>query len=195
MYKPYFPPIGYALLLAVLSFGCVCCWFDVRQFTISESHPNPQVELLKSYAPEETLPTINPNYYTYFGFRDWWRFPLVYPYSIHTIDTVNYGRLYDESKLTNYDDINNQELTDMDIDDITHLALDRRYLLLRTETEIREVLEVKYILFEFSTAEKTVFDSEAALFEAAKALDFEGDLQLVTLNDYNVLFWQTDDSP
>ncbi|MBN2002221.1 MAG: hypothetical protein JXA21_02590 [Anaerolineae bacterium] len=167
----------------------------MREFTINESNPNPQIELLKSYVPEETLPTINPKYYTYFGFRDWWRFPLVYPYSIHSIDVVDYGRLYDESKVIDYSDINHQELTAVGVNDITHLALDRRYLLVRTETEVQETLDVKYVLFEFSTAQKTVFDSEEALFEAARALNFEGELKLITLNDYNVLFWQTNDSP
>lgn len=54
---------------------------------------------------------------------------------------------------------------------------------------------MQYILFEFSTAEQTSFDSEEALFEAAKALNFEGKLELITLNDYDALFWETDKSP
>jgi hypothetical protein len=74
--------------------------------------------------------------------------------------------------------------------DITHLALDRRYLLLRTEEEKDDVLTVIYVLFDCSTAEKTEFDSEAALFEAAQAAGFEGDLTLMTLRDYDALFWQ-----
>ncbi len=59
----------------------------------------------------------------------------------------------------------------------------------------QETADVQYILFEFSTAEQTSFDSEEALFEAAKALNFEGKLELITLNDYDALFWETDKSP
>jgi len=194
LHNKYFFPIGYGFLLAILSLACIC-WFDPREYTIDEDHPNPQVELLKSYVPAKTLPAINPGYYTYFGFRDWWRFPLVYPYSIHTIDTVNYGRLLDESKVVNYDDINHQELIGTGVDAITHLALDRRYLLLRTEVGTQETADVQYILFEFSTAKQTTFDSEETLFEAAKALNFEGELSLITLSDYDALFWETTKSP
>ncbi len=108
MHRKYFLPVCCGFLLAILSFACFC-WFDPREYTIDEDHPNPQVELLKSYVPAERLPTINPGYYTYFGFRDLWRFPLVYPYSIQTIDTVNYGRFLDESEVIDYDDINHQK--------------------------------------------------------------------------------------
>lgn len=178
-------------LLALLSCACICCpWYDPRALLITDDHPNPQVELLKSYVPAETLPTVNPDYFTYFGFRDWWRWPLVYPYSIHAVDTVDHGRLLDEREVTDYDDINHQPLGSTDVWDITHLALDRRYLLLRTEQEEDDVLTVSYVLFDCSTAEKTEFDSEATLFEAAQAVGFEGSLALMTLRDYDALFWQ-----
>lgn len=179
------------LTLAMLSCACICCpWFDPRALLISDDHPNPQVERLKSYVPAETLPTVNPDYFTYFGFRDWWRWPLVYPYSLHAVDTLDSGALMDERAVTDYDDINNQDLGSLNLYGITHLIFDRRTLLLRREWEdTTDVIHVEYILFDFSTAEETVFDSEAALFEAAKAANFEGDLVWMTLREYDALFW------
>ena len=59
---------------------------------------------LKSYVPENVLKTVDAEFYTYAGFRDWWRFPLVYPYSICCIDTLDAGHLscYDgKSKVSN----------------------------------------------------------------------------------------------
>jgi hypothetical protein len=107
----YYWRVFLLISLALLSCACICCpWFDPRALLISDDHPNPQVELLKSYVPAETLPTVNPDYFTYFGFRDWWRWPLVYPYSIHAIDTVDHGRLLDESEVTDNDDIIPQKL-------------------------------------------------------------------------------------
>src|SRR5262245_52027323 len=48
---------------------------------------------LKSHVPANVLKTVDPEFYTYSGFRDWWRFPLVYPYSVKCIDTLDSGHL------------------------------------------------------------------------------------------------------
>jgi hypothetical protein len=170
------------LSIFLLACFCPCAWFDPRNYS---SEPNPQVELLKSYVSEEVLSKANPTYYTYFGFRDWWRFPLVYPYSIHTIDEVDHGCLYDESKVKNYEDINHQELVDMDICEITHLTLDKNYLLLQVEKEDG----LKFIMFNFSTAEKAVFNAKDEMLAKAKELGFAGKPELMTLRAYDDLFW------
>jgi hypothetical protein len=138
--------------------------------------------------PDATLATVNPQYYTYFGFRDWWRFPLVYPYSIHTIDMVDLGWLYDESKVTDFvDGIDASE--NMGIEGITHLALDKDYLLMRVETsDNMRNKQVRFIIFNFNTRVKLVFDSESEMFERAKELNFKSKLELMTLREYDALF-------
>lgn len=177
------------VVVAWLTCACFCTWFDPREVIIDGDHPNPQVERLKSYVPEATRATIQPGYYTYFGFRDWWRFPLVYPYSIHAIDVLDHGRLCDERRVTDYRDINNQELIETGIDGITHLALDANLLLLRTRDRGSSTLAA-FVLFQFGTGEQTAFSTEAELFEKAGALGFEGEQELITLRQYDALFWQ-----
>ena len=151
--------------------------------------------MLKSYVSEGVLSKANPDYYAYFGFRDWWRFPLVYPYSIHTIDEVDYGCLYNEGNVKNYEDINNQKLINMDICGITHLNLDQNYLLLQVDKDSRfreenEVVKGEFILFNFNTAAAKRFVSKDELLTEAKKLGFSGKLELMTLREYDDLFWE-----
>jgi hypothetical protein len=56
-----------------------------------------QVRLLMTYEQAKYKGKIPWNYYHYFGFRDWWRFPLVYPYSIHCIDMLDRGWIENEA--------------------------------------------------------------------------------------------------
>jgi len=182
------------LSIFIVSCICPCTWFDLRNYTSDTNNPNPQIELLKSYVSGEALSKANPDYYAFFGFRDWWRFPLVYPYSIHTIDEVNYGCLYDERNITDYDDINNQVIIDMGICEITHLTLDKDYLLLQVEEGDRfgasQAVGPEFIIFNFNTAEKTTFNSKDELLAEAKKLGFGGKLELMTLREYDNLFWK-----
>ena len=99
------PIIVASFLFFVFSVSASCListpvtWTDDR----SCLNDNPQIQVLKSYIPNEALNSINPDFYTYFGYRDWWRAPLVHPYSIHAIDGLDNGFLVDESATTDYE--------------------------------------------------------------------------------------------
>lgn len=140
---------------------------------------NPQIQLLKSYTPDQPEGSINPNFYTYFGFRDWWRLPLTYPYSIHAIDTLDEGFLMDESAVVDYETSSVNDAVSL-IDGITAFTLDRNYLLIKRNSD--------FMLFDFHTAEQKEFSSEEELFTEAKRLKFDGKYEFMTLREYNELF-------
>jgi hypothetical protein len=143
---------------------------------VSDNH---QVQLLKSYVPQQTLEKINPDFYTYFSLGYFWRAPLVYPYSIQALDSLERGYLIDESAVTNYKTDSANNVIDL-LSGIQKFSFDRNYLLVDKSDE--------FIIFEFQSREMQSFETEQALIVEAKKLQFEGNFEFVTLKDYNALF-------
>jgi hypothetical protein len=168
-------------VLSIFAVGALCVisipaiWTDDRS-CLSD---NPQVQLLKSYVSEQTLESMNPDFYTYFGFRDWWRAPLVYPYSIHVIDGLESGYLVDESAITDYETASLQNGVDL-FSGIQRFTFDKNYLLVDRGSD--------FILFKFQTGESQPFETEQDLITEAQNLQFEGNFEFITLKDYNALF-------
>ncbi|MFT5859678.1 MAG: hypothetical protein ACI865_001782 [Flavobacteriaceae bacterium] len=68
----------------------------------SEKEPDPLSEKVKEqrlkeiYNYSEQKDSLPNSYFTYFGFRDSYRWPLVYPYSINSADSRDDGYIADE---------------------------------------------------------------------------------------------------
>ena len=152
-------------------------WTDITS-TNECLNNKPQVKLLKSYASNETLESMNPDFYTHFGFRDWWRYPLVYPYSINAVDSLDYGYLVDESAVTSYMSSEHNEL--QLLYSIKRFTFDKNYMLIGRESD--------FILFSFDSGEMLGFDIEEKLFSEARGLGFEGRYEFMTLREYATLF-------
>lgn len=132
------------------------------------------IERLKGYVDPAARAAIPPDFYTEAGFRDWWRYPLVYPYSVTAIDTPEAGALGREDGGSSAPDIH----------DITHVALDGRLLLIRQNPRpdgFTPGAEVNWILLEWETGAHTVFGSRSALLAEARKRGYTGPAQLVSL--------------
>lgn len=133
------------------------------------------VQKLKAYVPAETLKNVPEEFYEYPGIRDYWRFPLTYPYSIGVIDTFdNPGFLQHARNATadkEWHQITGEERV---LDGLTHLAFDSRTLVARVEMEHpatgpATVSKVKWLVFDFASGTQAYFTSgKAALDEAAR---------------------------
>jgi hypothetical protein len=148
-------------------------WSDDRS-CLSDSS---QVQLLKSYVPKETLDGVDPEFYTYFGFRDWWRYPLVYPYSIHAIDSLDNGYLTNERAVMDFE--TTAGAVDL-FDGIQTFTFDKNYLLVDRGDD--------FILFEFATGTSSPFETKQELIDEAKRLQFAGEFKFITLQEYDALF-------
>ncbi len=157
--------------------GAEAVWEDYRACLLDPAHPNAQVQLLQKYAPEEAGP-VPDDFYTYFGFRDWWRFPLVYPYSIIAVDTTEQGRLARGDGADFRDPNTGSRVSGLD--GITRLAFDQNLLLVETGAGYR--------LFAFDTQEVRSYATEEDLWAAAKEQGYQGEPQLITLDAYGSLF-------
>ena len=141
------------------------------------------IERLKEMVPAERRGRVPADFYTYPGFRDWWRFPLVYPYSIHCIDTLEEGSLCRHDGTSRIADGGEGRV----MDDITHLSFDADLLLVRQEVTVADnggpQRKFVYVVFEFETGKKSQFKTERALWAEAKKRGFKGGKKLKTVED------------
>src|SRR5215831_12698124 len=94
------------ILLAYLSFSIVSCNWRTKSKKADKSIATKKdtsnfLKVLRSYEHKTFKGVVPEEFYTYYGAWDWWRFPLVYPYSIGCIDVTEYGKVYSDKGKTN----------------------------------------------------------------------------------------------
>jgi hypothetical protein len=149
-------------------------WTDERGCTNGSS----QIQLLKDYVPTNERNSINPHFYTYFGFRDWYRFPLVYPYGIHALETLDKGILKNESQVVDFEKA--WQNSDSILSNIQSFTFDKNYFLAATDDD--------FVLFNFDTQEINSFGTMQELTIEAKRQNFTGSMKFMTLSEYDDLF-------
>lgn len=150
---------------------------------------SPQIKILKSYLPANILNNEPEAFYTYSGFKDYYRFPLRYPFSIHSMYSKTNGELYNEVNVIRFDENDNGEIF-FGINNINKIAFDKNYLLIEqevTSTRTDKVI-LHYQLFNFETEKKEEFPNFQKLLQAAKEKGYNGPDSLMTLVQYHQLF-------
>ncbi|MBC7694026.1 MAG: hypothetical protein H7141_01125 [Burkholderiales bacterium] len=148
-----------------------------------------QVQLLKSYLPATILNNEPEEFYTYSGFKDYYRFPLRYPFSIHCMNTKDNGELYNEVNVVRFDENDNAEIYS-GISNINQIAFDKNFLLIEqalTSTRTDKIIN-HYILFNYETEKKEEATSLSKLLQLAKEKGYTGPDTLMTLVQYHQLF-------
>lgn len=151
---------------------------EVRQ---EEQRKREHIERIKEMVPAARRDQVPADFYTYPGFRDWWRFPLVYPYSIHSIDSLEDGNLCRHNGTSRIADGGESSV----MEDITHLSFDADLLLVRRAVTVTgdgaPRRKFVYVVFAFETGQKAEFDTEKALWAEATKRGFKGEKQLKTV--------------
>ena len=156
---------------------------DTHQANTSSS----QITLLKSYLP--TNENEPEQFYTYLGFKDYYRYPLRYPYSIHCIGTEDNGELYNESNVGRFDENDNGEIY-AGLSNINKIVFDKSYLLVEqaiTSTRTDKIIN-HYVLYNLDTEKKEEATSLTKLMQLAKEKGYTGSDTLMTLEQYHRLF-------
>lgn len=164
-------------------------WTDDRSYLMEPGNANAQLDLIRSYQPDSV--EVPDEYYTYFGYRDWNRMPLRYPYSLQCIDGLEYAQLCDDSGVLDYP--TNAGARQLQLYDITHFSFDKDLLLLRISENpnaqaTTEKEKIKYVLFYFADEKEETFPSEAEMLAKAQSLGFAGAETLMTPAEYDMMF-------
>ena len=122
----------------------------------------------EAFLGKDVKSAIPDEFYTYSGFRDWWRAPLVYPYQILSCDTINNASIckYD----IRYSVDNPNESSSQIIDWVEKLATDNRMLLFKCSHDG----VVSYGILHYSDARIERFKSENKMVNYAMSHGYSG---------------------
>ncbi|MFK7786554.1 MAG: hypothetical protein AB8B56_15645 [Crocinitomicaceae bacterium] len=126
---------------------------------------------------------IPGDYLTHFGFRDWYRWPLVFPYSLNSIDSQDDGFICDERLAENISG-SQKGIDQIYLGDIKKFTFNAEVLIAETGDKGSK----KYKMLRFSDKKITNYASSFELFEASDEYDDMIMDSLITLREYSLLF-------
>ena len=131
----------------------------------------------ESTIPEEIRSQIPDDFYTYSGFRDWWRLPLVFPYQLGCVDSKDKALL--NKHIVGFSVKNPNESSETLIWDINRIQTDNRMLV----CEIQNPQGTSYGLFIYETGEKLSFDTGPDAWEVAVKSGYTGEQTFITIRE------------
>lgn len=131
-----------------------------------------QVSKLIAMEPLEFVNHVPTQFYTYLGFRDYYRLPLRYPYSLHCIDSLGNAELYNEQNVTQFDVNDNGELF-CDLSKINSFCFNRNFLIGTRIKSQGEKASTMYFIYDFASKEMREFKTEKGLRNYAKSKGFK----------------------
>jgi hypothetical protein len=132
---------------------------------------------LEKYVPEESLRSIPEAFYTYDGFRDWWRMPLVFPYQLMCVDSKDRAFLEKYDVRYSVDDPNKS--SSQLCYGISRLQTDNKVLVF----ERQEETNMEYGIFVYASATQSAFGDEKSAWEAAAHEGFSGKPQMKSVEE------------
>ena len=166
-----------------------CNWHSknkqANENSIAQKDTTHLVNLLKSYEPNSFKGNVVEEFYKNRGAYDWWRFPLVFPYSIGCIDVTEYGTIYSDRDRKNYDEGGSrQPLTNY----FDKFIFDKNYFV---GTKFRDPFSrdtlkyfEQYIIFSFANGTSKEISGKESLYKKLKEIKFSGDTTFMTIKDY-----------
>ncbi len=176
----------FILLVTVCLLSCHWRTKDKQaENTIAQKDTAHLVNLLRSYEPATFKGKVVEQFYKNAGAFDWYRFPLVYPYSIGCIDVTGYGRIYSDLDRTDYDKGGGmQPLSDY----FDQFIFDRNHLVGTRFKDPFSSDTIKYVeqyfIFSFHNGTSKEIIGKQNLVKKLKDIQFSGDTSFMTINDY-----------
>jgi len=136
-----------------------------------------QVKYLMTLEQEEHKGNLPNTFYTYLGFKDYYRLPLRYPFSLHCMDSLGNAELFNEEHVQEFDVNDNGEI-DCDVKGITEFQFNADYLIGRSNEWNGKKGTSKFFLFNFVTKDKKEFKTlrELNAFLESKGIVMSKDL-------------------
>lgn len=147
-----------------------------------------QIMILKKLESDSIRGKVQEKFYLNAGFRDWYRYPLVYPYSVNWADSPYSGAsVRDERRVK---DINwSSEGSEQVFNRGIHfLSFDRNYLFASYFENEYKRDTLHYYILHLGSNEVEELKSELELRKRADELNFEKVDSMISVEDYQKLF-------
>lgn len=150
----------------------------------SSLQTNETVKLLKDFEHINNLQSPD-EFYVYYGYLNYYRMPLSYPYSIHCSDALETGELFNEKNVNEFNSNDNGEIS-CNISGIKSFAFDNNILI--SEMYVGKS-KPEFIIYQFSTEKQSIQKNlKDALKVARKQFNYRGYDTLITIREYYSLF-------
>jgi hypothetical protein len=175
------------IFIPFIAVSCISKTKDKRTDAVSALQKDTihLLNTLKSYEPAIYKGTVPEQFYINRGAYDWWRFPLVYPYSIGCIDVTEYGCIYSDKGKTDYDAGGSiQPVTDY----FDKFIFDKSYFVgCRCKgpfsNDTAKYFE-QYFIFPFSNGVSKEISGKQDLIKKLEEIKFIGDTAFITIKDF-----------
>lgn len=163
--------------------------FDSLKTRSYQNNANKQVVYLKQLSNDKANDNARDAFYGYYGFRDYYRYPLVYPYSLHCVDFIDDGALFDESDVAKFDENNNGEI-DCNFNGIKEFDFTKDYLITRKQKKsgTKFNMEYTYYIYNFLSKEVNVYNAKQEFNKGLQQLKISKEIKFITVKDYSELF-------
>jgi len=148
---------------------------------------NPTLLRLKEFQHINNSVNAPDEFYVYFGYMNYFRMPLTYPYSLHCNDVLETAELYNEANVSEFNINDNGEVY-TGKNSINAIAFDNAALI----AQIKDSTSKKESYFIYSFVEDKQSSSIKTLKEAIKTarkdFNYRGYDTLITVYEYHQLF-------
>jgi hypothetical protein len=140
------------------------------------------VAYLISLEPDSIKGRVPQQFYSYLGFKDYYRLPLRWPYSLHCMDSLGDGTLYDESAVQQFD-VNDNGERSCDLHGIMTFAFNKNHLIGK-QVKFQNKPKTVYFAFDLNTGKDKTFKNFEDLMNYAKKKGFDTSTELKSCKDY-----------
>ena len=154
-------------------------------YKYSKLNTNEMVLKLKEFEAMNSSVHVPKEFYVYYGFADYYRMPITYPYSLHCTDVLETASLYNEKNVSELN-INDNGEKEVGLNKITEIAFDNSALIVKTKSELNpfSVFSLQDEAMRISQCSSQAL----ALKTARKEYGYRGYDTLIKILDYNNLF-------
>lgn len=155
-------------------------------YNYTKLNTNEMVKKLKEFETMNHEAGVPKEFYVYYGFNDYYRMPVTYPFSLHCTDVLETAALYNEENVSEFN-INDNGEVETDITGITQFAFDNSALIAKTYSGADE--KELFKVYSLTGSKLAVFPTlKEALKAAHTEFGYRGYDTLINVLQYNKLF-------
>lgn len=154
--------------------------YSLNEDTVLKSE---QVEILMQLEPAEYKGNVPSRFYTYLGFREYYRLPIRYPFALHCMDSLGNAELFNEFNVTQFDVNDNGELA-CNVMNIDKFVFNKEVLLGTQKILEDGKLRIQFFSFDFETQKLSIYKTEKELKQFAKVKGFDEGYTLTPCKEY-----------
>jgi hypothetical protein len=157
-----------------------------QYLNLADSTNSKQVQYLKLIEPREFNGEVPAQFYHYLGYRDYYRLPLRYPFSLHCEGTLDNASLFNENDVSCFG-VNDNGEEDLKLNGITHFKFDSNILLAKVNKRDLETNEDYYVIYHFSGGQTEQFKTLEEAEARARELNVPVPVKLFSCKEYYTL--------